>query len=78
MDITDIDGTILKLAKMVPVLQVEAMGEKSDDIINEAKRLMSLGLNKESTVFKIPISLEGAKACKQSQAQRLLQSRTGL
>jgi len=62
--ITDIDGTILKLAKMVPVLQVEAMGEKADEIITEANRLLSLGLDKEKTVFKIPISLEGAKACK--------------
>jgi TalC/MipB family fructose-6-phosphate aldolase len=62
--ITDIDGTILKLAKIVPVLQVEAMGERADEIIKEANRLLSLGLNKETTVFKIPISLEGAKACK--------------
>ena len=62
--ITDIDGTILKLADMVPVLQVEAMGEKSEDIISEANRLLSLGLDKQKTVFKIPISLEGAKACK--------------
>ncbi len=62
--ITDIDGTILKLSKMVPVLQIEAMGENAEDIIKEAKRLLKLGLNKEKTVFKIPISLEGAKACK--------------
>jgi TalC/MipB family fructose-6-phosphate aldolase len=62
--ITDIDGTILKLAKIVPVLQVEAMGEKSEEIIKEANRLLSLGLKKETTVFKIPISLEGANACK--------------
>ena len=62
--ITDIDETIVKLSKMVPVLQVEAMGEKADDIIKEAKRLLSLGLSKDKTVFKIPISLEGAKACR--------------
>ena len=62
--ITDIDNTILKLAGIVPVLQVEAMGENYKDIINEAHRLLKLGLDKTKTVFKIPISLEGAKACK--------------
>ncbi len=62
--ITDIDGTILKLAKIVPVLQVEALGETAEEIKAEAQRLVDLGLDKSKTVFKIPISLEGAKACK--------------
>jgi len=62
--ITDIDSTIVKLSKIVPVLQVEAMGESAQTIITEAHRLLGLGLNKKKTVFKIPISLEGAKACK--------------
>ena len=62
--ITDIDGTILKLAKMVPVLQVEALGETAEKIYAEANRLVGIGLNKETTVFKIPVSLEGLKACK--------------
>lgn len=62
--ITDIDGTILKLADMVPVLQVEALGQTSDEILKEVDRLLALGLDKNKTVFKIPISLEGAKACK--------------
>jgi TalC/MipB family fructose-6-phosphate aldolase len=43
---------------------VESLGISSTDIIKEAERLLSLGLNKETTVFKIPITLEGAKACK--------------
>jgi transaldolase len=62
--ITDIDGTILKLAKMVPVLQVEALGETAEKIYEEAQRLVSIGLSKETTVFKIPVSLEGVRACK--------------
>ena len=62
--ITDIDGAILNLAKIVPVLQVEALGQKSDEILKEVDRLLALGLDTKKTVFKIPISLEGAKACK--------------
>lgn len=62
--VKDVDEIILKLSKMVPILQVEALGENADEIIKEAKRLIDLGLNKEKTVFKIPVSLEGVKACK--------------
>ncbi len=62
--ITDIDGTILKLAAMIPVLQIEALGETSDKIHKEAHRLLNLGLDTEKTVFKIPVSIEGVKACK--------------
>jgi len=62
--ISDIDGTIVKLSKMVPVLQVEALGQKSEEILQEVDRLLALGLDKKKTVFKIPISLEGAKACR--------------
>src|SRR5947207_15693615 len=62
--ITDIDGTILKLSKMVPVLQVEALGETAEKIYAEATRLVGIGLSKERTVFKIPVSLEGVRACK--------------
>jgi TalC/MipB family fructose-6-phosphate aldolase len=60
---TDIDATILNLAKIVPVLQVEALGRTKDEIVTEAHRLLALGLDKDRTVFKIPISLEGASAC---------------
>lgn len=62
--VTDIDSMILKLAPMVPVLQVEALGENADEIYKEAHRLLSLGLDKSKTVFKIPVSLQGIKACK--------------
>src|SRR5690606_27826929 len=60
---SDIDATILKLAKIVPVLQVEALGRTRNEIVAEAHRLLDLGLDPDRTVFKIPISLEGASAC---------------
>jgi TalC/MipB family fructose-6-phosphate aldolase len=62
--ITDVDSAILRLAKMTDILMVEALGISSEETIREAERLLSLGLNKDKTVFKIPISLEGAKACR--------------
>jgi len=62
--ITDIDGAIIKLSKMVPVLMIEALGETAQDIVAEAHRLLALGLDKKKTVFKIPVNLEGVKACK--------------
>lgn len=70
--ITDIDATILKLAKIVPVLQVEALGETADEICAEAYRLLELGLNKETTVFKIPVSLIGCQACKRLRNDGIL------
>ena len=62
--ITDIDGAIIKLSKMVPVLMIEALGETADQIVGEAHRLLNLGLDKKKTVFKIPVNFEGIKACK--------------
>jgi TalC/MipB family fructose-6-phosphate aldolase len=62
--ITDIDGTILKLSKMVPVLQIEALGNSAEEILAEAERQLALGLDPKRTVFKIPVSLEGVRACK--------------
>jgi TalC/MipB family fructose-6-phosphate aldolase len=43
---------------------VEALGDSAEEIVKEAERLLSLGLKKDSVVFKIPMSLEGAKACR--------------
>lgn len=60
--ITDIDGAIVKLSKMVPELQVEALGNSHDEIISEAHRLLDLPLGKEP-VFKIPVSDFGVRAC---------------
>ncbi|TAJ09749.1 CBS domain-containing protein [Marinilabiliaceae bacterium JC017] len=62
--ITNIDDTILKLSKMVPILQIEALGETAEEVVAEAKRLLALGLDKKKTVFKIPASLEAVRACK--------------
>lgn len=62
--ISDIDEAIMKLSRMVPILQIEALGSTANEIYTEAQRLLKLGLDKEKTVFKIPVSLEGVKACK--------------
>jgi transaldolase len=62
--ITDIDEAIQKLSKMVQILQIEALGNNAKEIYNEAHRLLDIGLHREKTVFKIPVSLEGVKACR--------------
>jgi transaldolase len=61
--IMDIDSTIVKLSKMVPVLQIEALGNTAEDVVKEAHRQLELGLDPKRTVFKIPVSLEGVRAC---------------
>jgi len=70
--IDHIDALILRLSKMVPVLQVESLGEKAEDIIHEAHRLIDLGLDKQRTVFKIPVSIEGVKACHHLRSEGLM------
>ena len=70
--ITDIDGAIIKLSTMVPVLMIEALGETADQIVGEAHRLLNLGLDKKKTVFKIPVNLEGVKACKRLRTEGFL------
>ncbi|HLX91193.1 MAG TPA: transaldolase family protein [Puia sp.] len=61
--ITDIDGTIVKLSKMVPVLQIEALGGSAEEVVKEAQRQLDLGLDSKRTVFKLPVSLEAVRAC---------------
>ncbi len=70
--ITDIDGTIVKLSKMVPVLQIEALGNTAEEVMAEAKRQLDLGLDPARTVFKIPVSLEGVRACNMLRKEGLL------
>lgn len=62
--IQDVDATIVDLAKRVPVIQIEALGRNFKEIIDEAYRQDDLGLKKATTVYKIPMSLEGIKACR--------------
>ena len=41
--VTDIDGMILKLSKIVPVLQIEALGDTAQEVVKEAHRQLDLG-----------------------------------
>jgi TalC/MipB family fructose-6-phosphate aldolase len=70
--ITDIDGTIVKLSKIVPVLQIEALGNTAEEVVDEAVRQLNLGLDPAKTVFKIPVSLEGLRACRMLRNKGLL------
>ena len=70
--VTDVDGLIVKLSKIVPVLQIEALGNTANEILAEAKRQLNLGLDAKKTVFKIPVSLEGVKACNLLRKEGLL------
>lgn len=70
--ITDVDGMIVKLSKMVPVLQIEALGNIAEDVVKEAHRQLNLGLDPKKTVFKIPVSLEGVRACAMLRKDGLL------
>lgn len=63
--ITNVDEAIVKLSKMVPVLQVEALGNTPAEIIKEAERLLALGLDPAKTVFKVPVSNVAVAATKQ-------------
>ena len=50
--ITDIDGMILKLSKIVPVLQIEALGDTAEEVMKEAKRQLDLGLDPKKPSLK--------------------------
>ncbi len=70
--VKDVDAMMLKLAGIVPVLQVEALGKTAEEVLKEAMRLVSIGLDPKKTVFKIPVSLEGIRACKMLRDKGLL------
>lgn len=61
--VANVDAWLLETSKHVPVLQVEALGTSAQEIVAEAHRLLALGLPRETTVFKIPVSLHGVEAC---------------
>jgi len=42
--VQDIDALILELAKIAPILQVEALGTRKDEIIKQAYRQVEMGL----------------------------------
>lgn len=69
--ITNVDEAIIKLASMVNILHIEALGQNAHEIYNEAHRILDLGLSKERTVFKIPVSLEGIKACYKLRSENI-------
>jgi len=71
--ITDIDDAIVRLSAKVPLLHVEALGDTAEDIVREAHRQMVLPVDPKCTlVYKIPVSLEGVKACRQLVNEGLL------
>jgi transaldolase len=70
--VTDIDATIVKLSKIVPVLQIEALGNTAEEILKEAQRQLNLGLDPKKTVFKVPVSLEAVRACSLLRKNNLL------
>jgi len=70
--VTDVDALIVKLSKMVPVLQIEALGNTAEEVVKEAHRQLKLGLDPKKTVFKIPVSLEGVRACRMLRNENLL------
>ncbi len=61
--VANVDAWLLETSKHVPVIQVEALGSSASEIVAEAHRLLALGMPRETTVFKIPVSLHGVEAC---------------
>jgi len=61
--VANVDAWLLETSKHVPVIQVEALGASASEIVAEAHRLLALGMPRETTVFKIPVSLHGVEAC---------------
>ena len=53
--VTDVDGLIVKLSKIVPVLQIEALGDTAEQVLAEAKRQLDLGLDIEKTEIMIKV-----------------------
>lgn len=61
---TDETALLQKLGRMCPDIQIDAVGERSETIVHDAHRILDLGVSAENTVFRIPVSIEGIKACR--------------
>ena len=62
--LSDETALIKKISSLANVIHIDALGEKSETIVHEAHRLMSLGISSDSIVLRIPVSMEGIKACR--------------
>jgi len=61
----DADSLIIKLSKQAGILQIDPIGETLEAWVNECVRIVSLGLDKDKTVFRLPITLQGLQACRE-------------
>jgi transaldolase len=68
----DTDALILKLSKQTEILQIDPSGNSIETWTAEAIRLLSLGLEKEKTVFRVPVTLEGIQTCKELSSKGIL------
>ena len=48
--VKNLDKVILDLSKIVPILQIEALGKDAQSIVAESDRLIDLGLDPKKTV----------------------------
>ena len=62
--LSDETALIKKISSLASVIHIDAVGEKSETIVHEAHRLMSLGISSDTIVLRIPVSMEGIKACR--------------
>jgi transaldolase len=62
--LSDETALIKKISGLASVIHIDAIGEKSETIVHEAHRLMSLGISSDTIVLRIPVSMEGIKACR--------------
>ena len=59
----NVDSLLLKIAYGYNKIFVEIHGDTCEELIHEAHRLLSFGLEKEQIILRVASSLEGIKAC---------------
>ena len=59
----DLDSLLLKIAYGYENIFIEIHGDTAEELIHEAHRLLSFGLEKQNIILRIASSLEGIKAC---------------